>query len=147
MSSIEKKNNSCTICGKPSGTWTKCVSCRAKIYAERSRKKREVNGVTDSKDDKFYAYVWKVKSHFCEECGKELNEQKRWYMHHILPKAKFPYFRHDERNIIILCYQHHNEIESSISAPKMKVYEHCEKVKQKLLESVGMEYQSKITTP
>lgn len=62
---------------------------------------------------------------------------------HILGKAKFPYFRYDSRNIIILCYQHHNEIESAVSAPKLRVYEHCEERKRELLESVGITYESK----
>lgn len=130
-------------CGKPSGTWSKCVQCRGKIYAERSRVKREGKGITDNKDEKFFKYVWDNSPHVCSECGKILNEFKRWYIHHILAKSNFPYFRTDPRNAIILCYQHHNEIESSISAPKMKVYEHCEKVKYKLLQEVGIDYERK----
>ena len=96
------------------------------------------------KDNKFFEYVWKVRPHVCQECGRELKEMKKWYMHHILSKAKYPYFRHDERNILMLCYQHHNEIESATSAPKLKVFPLQEKIKQKLLAEVGYEYEIKL---
>lgn len=107
---------------------------RKKSADKQSMKAKPIS----DKDELFYKHIWKTKEHFCTECGKELTEFKRWYVHHLLPKARFPYFRHDENNVIIVCYQHHNECESATSYPKLKIYDWCEKKKKKLLESVGL---------
>lgn len=95
------------------------------------------------KDEKFFRWVWDRSDKKCAECGKVLSEFKRWWVHHLLPKAKFPYFRYEISNTIILCYQHHGEIESATSAPKMKVFEMCEKRKAEMLSSVGIDYAKK----
>lgn len=146
MNNIERKNNSCKLCGKPSGTWTKCVVCRAKIYAERSRKKREAKGITPEGDEKFYREIWNHNLHFCAECGSEIQKFSWDNFHHILKKERYPEFRYEEFNIIILCgrYGCHGKAESAISYPKMKVYEYCEQIKKHFLKD---QYESKITTP
>lgn len=120
--------------------------CKTHAHYRSAKKQIAEKKVVDSKadkDERFYKFVWANKNHVCEECGKQLTDMKRWYMHHILPKAKFPYFRFDSRNIIILCYTHHNEIESAVSAPKMTVYSQCEELKRKLLSEAGIEYSPK----
>lgn len=111
--------------------WTKV----RKKSAEK--KAMKIKPISD-RDEKFYAYIWKHHEHFCKECGKELTEFKRWYIHHLLPKARFPYFRWDENNVVVVCYHHHNECESATSYPKLKIYDWCEKKKKSLLESVGL---------
>lgn len=146
-STIDRKMNHCVVCGKPSGTWKNCINCRAKIYRDRSIKKREMNGAAQQDDEKFYQHTWKHSLHYCAECGAALKEFNRWWVHHILSKSKYPAYRHDSRNIILLCYQHHNEAESSISYPKLKIFEYCEMMKRLLLAESGIEYNPKITTP
>ena len=79
----------------------------------------------------------------CSECNlklphfavndEELSFAVRPFQHHLLLKSKWSQFRHDTRNIIFLCWEHHQCAESAISYPKMKVYNYCESVKKELL--------------
>jgi hypothetical protein len=100
---------------------------------------------THLKDEAFYNYVWKHREHFCQECGAKINFSVDSF-HHILPKAKYPYFRHDERNVVLLCgkFGCHAKAESATSYPKMGIFTMCENRKQQLLEEVGLEYSPKI---
>ena len=120
-----------------------CARHWAEEKKKRNPEKVKATKLKSDQDERFFQYVWDNSNKCCTECGKVLGEFKRWYVHHILAKATHPYFRYEPKNVIILCYQHHNEIESAISAPKLKVYAHCEKVKKTLLESVGMNYENK----
>ncbi len=140
---IERKKKICKTCGNEDFIFGhgNCKKCYNKAYIQKTKVKLESKL---NKDNKFFEYVWKTKPHYCQECGKELGEMKKWYMHHILPKSKYPYWRHDERNILMLCYQHHNEIESAISAPKLKVFALAESIKEKLFNEVGMHYNSRV---
>lgn len=110
--------------------------------------KKKEDGVS-AKDDEFYKYVWSVQPHFCANCGRELKELNKDFIHHILPKHKgsggYPYFRWDERNVIILCgkFGCHQKAENANEYPRMKIFEYCEKVKAYLLNEVGMTYQPK----
>lgn len=123
-------------------TAKKQVSQTKATYPIKENDEMKLEGIAE-KDKKFFAYVWANSEHFCAECGKELKEFKRWWIHHILSKAKFKYFRWDIRNTIILCYDHHNQIESSISAPKLKVFKYCEGIKKELLATQQIEYNPK----
>lgn len=125
-------------------TAKKQVAERKAIYPIKDDEMK-VEGIAE-RDEKFFNYAWQHSEHICAECGKELKTFSRYFVHHILSKAKHKYFRWDIRNTIILCYQHHNEIESAISAPKLKVFKYCESVKKELLESIGMSYEPKIIT-
>lgn len=146
---IAKKLKQCVDCekGKLSYLWkSNPPLCR---YHSSARNQKEVavkvKSISDV-DERFYEFVWKHRDHFCAECGATLKEIKRDYFHHILPKRKgaggFPYFRHEDMNIILLCWSCHQKAESAISYPKMKVFGFCEGIKRQLLSNVGIEYVS-----
>lgn len=121
---------------------------KKKIFICSKHPKQEQKVKTQSihdKDQKFYEFIWKKREHFCEECGKEIKECRPIFFHHLLPKAKFKYFRHDERNIAILCYTCHGKAESAMSYSKMKMHERFERIKEKLLEEVGINYKARLT--
>lgn len=156
---IQPKLKQCSECedGKLSVLWqSNPPLCRAHSYrrtASKQVKERKavypikddemkVEGIAE-KDETFFAYAWQHSDHHCAECGKELKTFSRYFVHHILAKAKYKYFRWDIRNTIILCYDHHNQIESAISAPKLKVFAYCESMKKELLESINLEYNPK----
>jgi hypothetical protein len=122
----------------------KVMLCKTHAMIKVAKKQiaMKQDGVAE-KDEVFFKYVWDNSDHHCAECGKELKEFKRWWIHHLLPKAKYKYFRWDIRNTIILCYDHHNQIESAISAPKLKVFKYCESMKKELLASINIEYSPK----
>ena len=70
------------------------------------------------KDQEFYEEIWNDRQHYCVECyanginnhlGDELN---RYFMAHIWSKGSNNHFRHDPRNIVILCPNHHNQLDA-----------------------------------
>lgn len=144
---ITKKQPICSVCKQPCSLYrVERDDMKRKIYIcskhPKEKQQMKVEGIAE-KDEVFFKYVWDNSDHHCAECGKELKEFNRWWVHHVLPKARFKYFRWDIRNTIILCYKHHNEIESAISAPKLKVFPYCESVKKELLSSINLEYNPK----
>lgn len=112
---------------------------KAKSHKKKNEKEKSIRDL----DDDFYKFCWKHKPHVCAECGLELQTFDRDFLHHILAKSKYPQFRHEVRNIIVLCgrFSCHAKAESAISYPKMKVFKYCEGVKKKLLASIGEVYE------
>lgn len=115
-------------------------SLRAKSHKKKQAKMKE-SGVAE-KDKQFYEYCWKVKPHFCEECGKELTEYKRWWIAHLLPKKSYNDFRHDVSNAVILCYTHHGILDHGSASQRMamKTFPQIQSQRKKLLESAGVEF-------
>ena len=73
-------------------------------------------------NERFYRWVWKNKPHYCEECMKPLREYSSVYVSHILTRGAHPDMAHDPRNIIILCFNHHNQWENG-DRRAMRIYE------------------------
>lgn len=164
---IQPKLKQCEMCpdGKLSVLWSsnpklcryhaqtkiakKQVAERKAIYPIKENEMK-VESIVD-KDLEFYKFIWKKRERICAECGKELKEFDIDLFHHLLPKKKghggYPYFRHEEKNIVLLCgkFGCHGKAESAISYPKMKIFQQCENIKKQLLESVGIPYEPKIT--
>ncbi len=141
---ITKKQVRCAICKQPTSLYRlEYGENKEKRYIcskhPKEKQQMKVEGIAE-KDEIFFKYVWDNSDHHCAECGMELKEFSRYWIHHILAKARYKYFRWDIRNTIILCYKHHNEIESAISAPKLKVFPYCESIKKELLQSINIEY-------
>lgn len=164
---IQPKLKQCSECeyGKLSVLWqSNPPLCRAHSYRRTASKhvkerkaiypikddEMKVESIVD-KDLEFYKFIWKKREHICAECGKELKEFDIDLFHHLLPKKKghggYPYFRHEEKNIVLLCgkFGCHGKAESAISYPKMKIFQQCENIKKQLLESVGIYYEPKTT--
>lgn len=139
---IQRKLNPCKKCGKPSYIFSHGL-CRFCAGAEANKKKQMKNKSITDKDNLLYTKIWSERKLVCAECGKSLTAfSNKDQFHHILPKSKYPYFRHDERNIILLCgkFGCHSKAESAVEYPKMKIYNHCESIKKELLATVGIDY-------
>lgn len=66
-------------------------------------------------DHEFYEEHWRACPHKCEECQINLGKEPLTiFFHHALPKRNYPQFRHDHRNIIVLCGDHHSQAEINI---------------------------------
>jgi len=127
-----------------------CVSCRkltylfskgmCKICAAASYSKGRLGSAQLKSDIDFYNSLWTTDIKYCMNCNSKIIaptlHDKMWCSHHILPKSKYPEFRHDKRNIAILCRKCHAEAESAISYHKMIIYVHLENIKQKLLNTL-----------
>lgn len=128
-----------------------CKSCTYKLQPPKPLKKMSEKGKfklvlkqdEQQKDHKFYLDVWHSKfftselsdgnyylqrTPFCQNCNRRLmtkGEQEDFpltiWFHHLLPKAKFPKFRHKEWNIAVLCAHCHSQCETDIDkVPKIK---------------------------
>jgi hypothetical protein len=85
-------------------------------------------------DEAFYKKLWSERPHKCVECGKSLgNTFKKWFFHHLLPKSKYPQFRHDPLNIVFADLECHSKAETNIDfAPKIKELTNQFKIKNNL---------------
>jgi len=60
----------------------------------------------------FFLEIWKKKPHKSEISGTYLgSEALSTYFHHILPKGKYPEAMFDEKNIILLTWEEHDQVE------------------------------------
>jgi 5-methylcytosine-specific restriction endonuclease McrA len=73
-------------------------------------------------DDEFYKDIWSSNTHVCANCLNNLQQKfERWNFHHLLPKKDYPQFRHDIRNIVILCLECHSKCETDYDTiPKIR---------------------------
>lgn len=98
------------------------------------RKRKEVL----SQDEDFYLQIWNDRPHTCTECGCYLpnwNQGKvnKMYFAHILSKGAFPKFRRNKDNIILLCADHHSQLDHG-DKTKMRIWDWLDGKTQELKE-------------
>ena len=93
-------------------------------------------------DSIFYEGIWNIRAHYCENCGKFLGNNFKNFKEniisfryaHIIPKSIYPYLRHFDKNIMLLCLDCHTKFDNSPKEiiEQMKCYdgEHIEKLKK-----------------
>lgn len=71
---------------------------------------------TFDEDKKFYKEVWDASPHECQcGCKKKLGKEPlTTFFHHLLPKSKYPEFRHRFENIMILHPDCHSQAETDL---------------------------------
>ena len=91
--------------------------------SEKRKKKIEADKEVLKLDEELRKLVWNASDHRCIECGRHLgNKYKKWNFHHCLPKAKYPQFRHEPFNIVLVCLEDHSKAETNLDfAPKIKL--------------------------
>lgn len=125
---IPRKKKICIECGNEAFIWSKgrCKGCASKGYSKirktRTKETIDANKEQHEKDLQFYQSIWSVRRHVCFNCNKGLGyEPNLLYFHHIIRKSSHPEFRYDEENIVLLCGECHNQVETDISkTPKVK---------------------------
>lgn len=146
----------CKECGSPyivNKKYQLCDECNFKrlhdgrskreVYSQRQKRVlvKPIKPVSKKRtlvckvDDKIYEEIWREKEHICENCGKELGEEKKsLYFSHILSKGAYPEFRHRKENFNLLCFECHRKWEDGTeeSRSKMKVYLYNKKVEEEL---------------
>jgi|SRR5690606_15747260 len=79
------------------------------------RKKKVVDKKEIEKQNKLFLEIWKERPHKSEVSGEKIyGECKTIYMHHILPKSKYPKFKFYKKNIIILTGDEHASVEMNM---------------------------------
>ena len=71
-------------------------------------------------DTAFYTECWQSLPHACKECGKPFDQPMRWMFAHILPKSVYPTLRHNPQNIVLLCFDHHRQLDQG-RASEMRI--------------------------
>lgn len=89
------------------------------IFVRKSMTEEESEARTD---ETFYQEIWEERLHQCFETHKPLTGSPlTLYFHHILPKAKYPQYRHEKWNIVILHPDVHSQVETMLDkAPRVK---------------------------
>jgi len=69
-----------------------------------------------------YMRVWNTRPHICEATDKPIHGEPRSTMfHHVLPKAKYPQYKYEEWNIMLLLPRVHEQAELNIDkTPRVK---------------------------
>lgn len=84
-------------------------------FSSKMKKKHE-------EDIVFYREIWDSRPHICQNCGKFLGnnfEDKDgkiinvFRYAHIIPKSIYPYLRHYNKNILLLCLNCHTKMDNS----------------------------------
>lgn len=113
---------------------------KALQYQKNARQKRQgLKKFSDKmvtlheKDAIFYQKIWESRKHNCENCGKFLGNNFRdiknkiivYRYAHIIPKSIYPYLRHYDKNIMLLCLHCHTQFDNSPKeiVKKMKCYD------------------------
>lgn len=96
---------------------------KAKIEEERELRRKEYE---------MFEEIWKERGPRSEISGKFLGrEAKSIYFHHCLPKSRYPEYRLDKRNIIILSFEEHQNVENNTY-----FYEKVNEIKNKLIDEI-----------
>lgn len=91
-----------------------------KVGTKTKTKLKNYEAVKEN-DLNFYMEIWQERAHVCELTGLFLgNEPLKTMFHHILPKSKYPQYRHTKKNIIVLHPMVHDNVEMNMKKyPKM----------------------------
>jgi len=89
-------------------------------------------------DTQFYKEIWEERPHRCIECGEPLRVFMAINFSHILTKKSYPSYRHDKRNIDLLCFGHHQKWEFG-DRKSMKIW----KKNEPLMQELKLEYHTK----
>lgn len=83
---------------------------------------RSQEDITRDNDMGYYQEMWDEREHVCFETGKPLvGDALTLYFHHILPKAKYPQYRYEKWNIVLLHPDVHSQVETFIDkCPRVK---------------------------
>ena|SRR6478736_9833340 len=92
----------CSFLNKKGG---KCEMCGFKLS-------EEVDKGNKKKDKNFFEAIWKERDHICEVCCTPLGDTYNpVFFSHVLTKGAYPKFRHYHKNIVLMCFEDHQEWE------------------------------------
>ena len=105
-----------------------------KVSAKR-KAQIEIDKQTFEKDKEFYKEIWDASPHVCQcGCNQRLGKEPLTsFFHHLLEKAKYPQFRHEHINIMILHPYCHNAYHS-MSSNRPEVVKRRNEVEKILLK-------------
>jgi hypothetical protein len=119
--------------GKPLESKTK-LSGGGKLRAkkktlEQVQEQKEIAQMTREADRRFCEQLWASRGGKSEVSGIWLGEPNWACVHHLLPKSKFPVYRYEDWNVILLTIDEHAATENG--NPPEIVKQRTEAVKQR----------------
>lgn len=84
--------------------------------------KRMFQNQSKQNDLRFYKWVWDIKPHWCENCGKPLQEFSPAFISHIKTRGAHTELRYDPMNTNTLCFDCHNKWEFAPIERKERMY-------------------------
>jgi len=104
---------------------------RSKLKAKpRTEEQKEIDRLTRDADRRFCEELWRTRGPRSEVSGTYLGSEPNWAcVHHLVSKAKYPVYRYDSDNVILLTLQEHADTENG--NPSEIVRKRTEQVKQK----------------
>jgi 5-methylcytosine-specific restriction endonuclease McrA len=101
-----------------------------------SQEKAEQKKQTREKDIAFYTGIWNKRPHICGNCGKHLGkEMKSFHFDHLIEKSTHPQFRHEEDNILLVCFDCHGSKTNGF--PGERHLQQMNKAFQKFIEGLS----------
>jgi hypothetical protein len=79
----------------------------------RSEEQKEIDRMTRDADRRFCEQLWKDRKPYSEVSGTYIGPEPNWAcVHHLLPKSKYPVYRYEDWNVILLTIQEHADTEN-----------------------------------
>lgn len=141
---LERKRKECKGCGGMEYIWAKgkCKKCYM-LGKKSSRVFKVTDRYKEVKDSEYSAMRTKWRTLemrdggvYCMECGKDLGgEMQPGNMAHVLSKGSYPSFRCDLRNLVAMCYEHHQMMDGQVDGKvrsDMGCYEELMDISNKL---------------
>jgi 5-methylcytosine-specific restriction endonuclease McrA len=66
---------------------------------------------TPENDFRFYQWIWRIKPHWCENCGLPLKNYSAIFVSHIKTRGAHTEIRYEPLNANLLCLECHNKWE------------------------------------
>jgi hypothetical protein len=112
----------------------------AKSSLKKSGKAKHIDRQEQREEDiKFYTEIWNERNKRCELTGKYLGEEIMIiYFHHLLPKNKYPEFRHKKWNIIQIQSDLHAQIEINENKLTENIFDKYKEFEYKAKKRAGL---------
>jgi hypothetical protein len=94
-----------------------------KVSSKRKEKLMDMK-IMHKNDAAFYLEIWQERQHIDYEDQKtEITSFSILHFHHVLEKRNYPEYRHCKWNIVLLTWQHHDQVTLNIDKlPRVKAY-------------------------
>jgi len=110
-----------------------------KSTSRLKRKKKSTEQIIQENEQRdkmlsLFSTIWKKRGPYSEISGVFLGgECKTIFIHHILPKSKYPQLCLEEENLIIISFEEHQEVEND-----MYKYDEINQRREKIKEKFGI---------
>lgn len=93
---------------------SKRLQSRGKLHSKtKTQEQKEIEQMTKNADKRFYGHLWALRGPYSEISSKFLGSgTNKACIHHILSKNKYPIYRYQEDNCILLTIDEHSMVEN-----------------------------------